>query len=83
MLLQAVLAGGLSASEVDEVILVGGCSRIPAVRAMLHGVFGADKQLCTAVNPDEAVAQGAAIRHDTRPTTDQLAWPMHACLVAG
>ena len=31
-------------------------------RSMLHGVFGEYKELCTSINPDEAVAEGAAIR---------------------
>ncbi|GJW56763.1 putative heat shock protein 70 family protein [Tanacetum coccineum] len=47
-------------SCVNEVILVGGSSRIPKVQSMLQEFFDG-KQLCKSVNPDEAVAHGAAI----------------------
>ena len=50
----------LSASQVDEVILVGGSTRIPAVQARVKEVFGKDAN--RSVNPDEAVAIGAAIQ---------------------
>jgi molecular chaperone DnaK len=51
---------GLSNSEIDEVILVGGSSRIPAVQAMVEKIFG--KAPSKGVNPDEVVAIGAAIQ---------------------
>ncbi|XP_034246877.1 chaperone protein DnaK-like [Thrips palmi] len=47
-------------SDIDEVVLVGGSTRIPKVRAMLSELFGG-KELCRAINPDEAVAYGAAV----------------------
>ncbi|KAL4557820.1 hypothetical protein LXL04_036013 [Taraxacum kok-saghyz] len=47
-------------SYVDEVILVGGSTRIPKVQSMLQGLFGR-KELCKSLNPDEAVAYGAAV----------------------
>mmetsp|Transcript_18435 Transcript_18435/g.24341 ORF Transcript_18435/g.24341 Transcript_18435/m.24341 type:complete len:631 (-) Transcript_18435:200-2092(-) len=47
--------------SVSEVVLVGGCSRIPCIQRMLKEVFG-DKEFCTSVSPDLAVAEGAAIR---------------------
>uniref|UniRef100_A0A8I6X742 Heat shock 70 kDa protein n=1 Tax=Hordeum vulgare subsp. vulgare TaxID=112509 RepID=A0A8I6X742_HORVV len=47
-------------SDVHDVVLVGGSSRIPRVRLMLHKLFGG-KELCTDINPEEAVARGAAI----------------------
>nr|GFA66543.1 putative heat shock protein 70 family [Tanacetum cinerariifolium]GFA66557.1 putative heat shock protein 70 family [Tanacetum cinerariifolium] len=46
--------------SVDEVILVGGSTRIPRVQSMLQEFFDG-KQLCQGINPDEAVAYGAAI----------------------
>ncbi|KAJ2939975.1 hypothetical protein O0L34_g6681 [Tuta absoluta] len=51
----------IDASEIDEVVLVGGSSRIPAVQALLREVFP-DKELTQTVNPDEAVAVGAAVQ---------------------
>ncbi len=51
---------GLSASEVDEVILVGGSTRIPAVQQLVQNFFG--KVPSKGVNPDEAVAVGASIQ---------------------
>jgi len=47
--------------DVNEIVLVGGSTRIPKIQSMLSEFFG-DKELCKAVNPDEAVAYGAAIQ---------------------
>lgn len=51
---------GLSTSDIDEVILVGGSTRIPAVQAIVEKFFG--KAPSKGVNPDEVVAVGAAIQ---------------------
>ena len=51
---------GLSASEIDEVIVVGGMSRMPAVQEKVKEIFG--KEPNRNINPDEAVALGAAIQ---------------------
>ena len=51
----------VSKSEVDEVVLVGGSTRIPKVRELLTTFFNG-KELCQSVNPDEAVAYGAAVQ---------------------
>ncbi len=51
---------GLSASDIDEVILVGGSTRIPAVQAVVEKFFG--KTPSKGVNPDEVVAVGASIQ---------------------
>ena len=51
----------LSKSDVDEIVLVGGSTRIPKVRELLSKFFNG-KELCQSVNPDEAVAYGAAIQ---------------------
>ena len=57
---QALTDAGLSASGIDEVILVGGMTRMPAVQEKVKGIFG--KEPSRSVNPDEAVAMGAAIQ---------------------
>ena len=57
---QALKDAGLSASEIDDVILVGGQSRMPKVQEMVQSIFG--KEPRKDVNPDEAVALGAAIQ---------------------
>ncbi|MBM9604620.1 molecular chaperone DnaK [Desulfopila inferna] len=56
----ALKDAGLSASEVDEVILVGGMTRMPMVQAKVAEIFG--KEPNRGVNPDEVVAIGAAIQ---------------------
>lgn len=56
----ALKDAGLSISEVDNVILVGGQTRMPLVQKMVSDFFG--KELKKDVNPDEAVAMGAAIQ---------------------
>ncbi|GEQ61721.1 molecular chaperone DnaK [Vagococcus lutrae] len=57
---QALKDAGLSASELDEVILVGGSTRIPAVVEAVHRETNKDPN--KSVNPDEVVAMGAAIQ---------------------
>lgn len=52
---------GLKKSEVDEVVLVGGSTRIPKVQELLKAYFNG-KELNRGVNPDEAVAYGAAVQ---------------------
>ncbi|WP_024328992.1 molecular chaperone DnaK [Thioalkalivibrio sp. ALR17-21] len=56
----ALKDAGLSASEVDDVILVGGQTRMPKVQEAVSGFFGKDAR--KDVNPDEAVAVGAAVQ---------------------
>ncbi|MDA0913268.1 MAG: molecular chaperone DnaK [Bacteroidetes bacterium] len=56
----ALKAADLSKSDIDEVILVGGSTRIPAVQAAVKEYFG--KEPSKGVNPDEVVAVGAAIQ---------------------
>src|SRR6202048_5028588 len=58
--LQALKDSGLSTSEINEVVLVGGQTRMPAVQEMVKQVFG--KEPHKGVNPDEVVAIGAAIQ---------------------
>ncbi len=56
----ALKAAGLSKSDIDEIILVGGSTRIPAVQEAVEAFFG--KKPSRGVNPDEVVALGAAIQ---------------------
>ena len=57
---QAMKDAGLKPSDIDEVILVGGSTRIPAVQKLVRDFFG--KEPSKGVNPDEVVAVGAAIQ---------------------
>jgi molecular chaperone DnaK len=57
---QALKDAGISPSDIDEVVLVGGQTRMPAVQEMVKQVFG--KEPHKGVNPDEVVAIGAAIQ---------------------
>ena len=57
---KALSDAGLSASDIDEVILVGGSTRIPAIQEKVKEIFG--KEPNKSVNPDEVVALGAAIQ---------------------
>ena len=57
---QAMEDAGVTASQIDEVVLVGGMTRMPAVREAVIGLFG--KEPHQGVNPDEVVAIGAAIQ---------------------
>ena len=56
----ALKDAGLSAGEIDDVILVGGMTRMPAVQQRVKSIFGKDAS--KNVNPDEAVAIGAAVQ---------------------
>jgi len=56
----ALSAAGLAPNDIDDVILVGGMTRMPAVQAKVREIFGRDPN--KAVNPDEVVAAGAAIQ---------------------
>jgi len=58
--LKAIKDAGLTASEIDEVILVGGSTRIPKIQEKVKEIFG--KEPNKSVNPDEVVALGAAIQ---------------------
>jgi molecular chaperone DnaK len=57
---QAIKDAGLDASKIDEVVLVGGSTRIPKVQEMVKAQFG--KEPNKSVNPDEVVAIGAAVQ---------------------
>jgi Fe-S protein assembly chaperone HscA len=62
---QALKDAGLTAAQIDEVVLVGGSTRIPAVRALVDELFelkARGKKPHTELNPDEVVALGAAVQ---------------------
>ena len=56
----ALKDAGISTNEIDEIILVGGSTRIPLVRRAVEDLFG--KKCNSSVNPDEVVALGAAVQ---------------------
>ena len=58
---QALTDSQLNKSQIHEVVLVGGSTRIPKIQQLLEEFFS-DKQLSKSINPDEAVAYGAAIQ---------------------
>ncbi|MEC7629030.1 MAG: molecular chaperone DnaK [Pseudomonadota bacterium] len=57
---EAMSDAGISAGEIDEVVLVGGQTRMPKIREFVKNVFGKEPNM--SVNPDEFVAMGAAIQ---------------------
>ena len=58
---KVMLDAKVAKSDIDDVVLVGGTSRIPKLQSLLSDYFGG-KELCKSVNPDEAVAYGAAVQ---------------------
>jgi Fe-S protein assembly chaperone HscA len=64
---QAISDAGLTPEDIDEVVLVGGSTRIPAVRQLVDDIFhlaARGKKPHTELNPDEVVALGAAVQAD-------------------
>jgi Fe-S protein assembly chaperone HscA len=64
---QAMADAGITPEQIDEVVLVGGSTRIPAVRKLVDGLFhltARGKRAHTELNPDEVVALGAAVQAD-------------------
>lgn len=72
---QALYDAGIAASELDQVLLVGGSTRIPAVQKKVRSLTG--KEPSSSINPDECVAQGAAIQAKT------LSEPSNALVLGG
>jgi L1 cell adhesion molecule like protein len=58
---KVLLDSSLSKGQIDDVVLVGGSTRIPRIQQLLSDYFNG-KELCKSVNPDEAVAYGAAVQ---------------------
>jgi Fe-S protein assembly chaperone HscA len=76
---QALADAGISADQIDEVVLVGGSTRIPAVRRLVDDLFNLNvrgKKPHIDLNPDEVVALGAAVQADilagVSKTTEEL-----------
>jgi molecular chaperone DnaK len=57
---QALADAGMDATKIDEIVLVGGSTRVPRVQELVKGLFGKDPH--KGVNPDEVVAIGAAVQ---------------------
>ena len=73
---QALKDAQLSPEQIDEVVLVGGSTRIPAVRKLVTNLFSLDarnKKLHTELNPDEVVALGAAVQAQILSGTENAA----------
>jgi heat shock 70kDa protein 1/2/6/8 len=58
---RAMLDSKLGIDDIDDIVLVGGSTRIPKIRSMLADMFKG-KELCQSINPDEAVAYGATVQ---------------------
>jgi molecular chaperone DnaK/molecular chaperone HscA len=73
---QALRDAGLEPSQIDEVVMVGGSTRIPAVRALVTDLFSLEarnRKLHTELNPDEVVALGAAVQAQILSGADNAA----------
>jgi molecular chaperone DnaK/molecular chaperone HscA len=73
---QAMKDAGFTASDIDEVVMVGGSTRIPAVRALVTQLFDLEarnRKLHTSLNPDEVVALGAAVQAQILSGTENAA----------
>jgi L1 cell adhesion molecule like protein len=60
LLNECIKSSGLKKNEIEEVVLVGGSSRIPKIQEMIKEYFNNEINLCKSINPEEAVAYGAA-----------------------
>ena len=58
----ALKFSGLEKEDIDEIVLVGGSTRIPKVEDKLKEYFGEKKKICKSINPDEVVAYGATLQ---------------------
>ena len=63
--------------SVDDIVLVGGSTRIPKVQQMLQDFFNG-KELCKSINPDEAVAYGAAVQVRMPPCARSACIPCYS-----
>ncbi len=73
---QALKDAGLAPEQIDEVVMVGGSTRVPAVRALVTELFDLEargRKLHTELNPDEVVALGAAVQAQILSGTDNAA----------
>jgi molecular chaperone DnaK len=59
---QALQDSGLTKSQIDRIVLVGGSTRIPAIAKKIETHFGTEMPIDRSINPDEAVALGAAVQ---------------------
>ena len=73
---QALKDAGMQPEQIDEVVMVGGSTRIPAVRKLVSGLFNLEvrgRKLHTELNPDEVVALGAAVQAQILSGTENAA----------
>jgi molecular chaperone DnaK/molecular chaperone HscA len=73
---QALKDAGLAPEQIDEVVMVGGSTRVPAVRALVTRLFNLEargRKLHTELNPDEVVALGAAVQAQILSGTENAA----------
>jgi molecular chaperone DnaK len=73
---QALKDASLAPEQIDEVVMVGGSTRIPAVRSLVSGLFNLEargRKLHTELNPDEVVALGAAVQAQILSGTENIA----------
>ena len=73
---QALKDANLTPNQIDEVVMVGGSTRIPAVRALVTSLFDLEargRKLHTSLNPDEVVALGAAVQAQILSGTENAA----------
>lgn len=75
---QVIRDAEVSKSSVSEVVLVGGSTRIPKIQQMISDYFGG-KEMCKTINPDEAVAYGAAVQASILGGTNEA--PQHDVLL--
>ena len=58
----ALDCSGMEKEEIDEILLVGGSTRIPRIEKEILDFFGEEKKICKSINPDEVVAYGATLQ---------------------
>jgi L1 cell adhesion molecule like protein len=75
---QVIRDADVSKSSVSEVVMVGGSTRIPKIQQMISDYFGG-KEMCKTINPDEAVAYGAAVQASILGGTNEA--PQHDVLL--
>jgi heat shock 70kDa protein 1/2/6/8 len=73
---KVIIDSKIDKSKIDQIVMVGGSTRIPKVQSLISDFFN-NKELCKTINPDEAVAYGAAVQAsiligDKSEATDQL-----------
>lgn len=58
---RAIREANLKKCQIDEIVLVGGSTRIPLLKNIIRSNFDASTKICESIHPDEAVAYGASV----------------------